>query len=171
MVTVPAVCPFGLVGVQRNWCHSGCHLSLGPYKLPVTIAAQPHRLRPLPPPQGLRYQSTPFLINHSSLTNTSYPFQTESTSLSFTSALEIEMCHGLPQITVPLPSRAEPCLFTLRPVTHTVGDFLNMLRCEDAGIDRAIVRTTQVSSYPDDENFQGQQTRALQGLKGLFLRQ
>ena len=44
-------------------------------------------------------------------------------------------------MTVPLPSRDEPCVFTLKPVTHTVGDFLEMLRQEDAGIDRAVVRT------------------------------
>jgi hypothetical protein len=51
------------------------------------------------------------------------------------------MEHGLPHITVPLPSRNEPCIFALRPVTHNVGDFLNMLRLEDPGIDRAVIRT------------------------------
>ena len=30
-----------------------------------------------------------------------------------------------------------------RPVTHNVGDFLNMLRVEDPGIDRAVIRTTE----------------------------
>ncbi|XP_031843792.2 mitochondrial calcium uniporter isoform X1 [Nomia melanderi] len=48
---------------------------------------------------------------------------------------------GLPKITVPLPSRNEQCVFTLKPITHTVGDFVKMLRKEDRGIDRAIVRT------------------------------
>lgn len=51
--------------------------------------------------------------------------------------------YGLPQFTVPLPSRNEPCVFTLKPVTHTIGDFLEMLRMEDAGIDRAVVRNTE----------------------------
>jgi hypothetical protein len=55
--------------------------------------------------------------------------------------VSVAMLHGLPQVTVPLPSRSEPCVFTLKPVTHTVGDFLAMLRHEDAGIDRAVVRT------------------------------
>ena len=55
----------------------------------------------------------------------------------------VEMDHGLPHITVPLPSRNEPCIFALRPVTHNVGDFLNMLRLEDPGIDRAVIRTTE----------------------------
>uniref|UniRef100_A0AAG5DGK6 Calcium uniporter protein n=2 Tax=Anopheles atroparvus TaxID=41427 RepID=A0AAG5DGK6_ANOAO len=46
---------------------------------------------------------------------------------------------GLPHVTVPLPSRNERCQFTLRPVTHSVGDFLEMLKVEDRGIDRAAV--------------------------------
>ena len=33
-------------------------------------------------------------------------------------------------------------MFTLKPVTHTIGDFLDMLRMEDAGIDRAVIRST-----------------------------
>ncbi len=55
----------------------------------------------------------------------------------------VEMEHGLPHVTVPLPSRNEPCIFALRPVTHNVGDFLNMLRLEDPGIDRAVIRTVE----------------------------
>ncbi|XP_012148867.2 mitochondrial calcium uniporter isoform X1 [Megachile rotundata] len=46
---------------------------------------------------------------------------------------------GLPRITVPLPSRQDQCVFTLKPITHTVGDFLRLLKREDRGIDRAIV--------------------------------
>lgn len=46
---------------------------------------------------------------------------------------------GLPQVTVPLPSRRERCRFTLRPISHTVGDFLKMLQEEDRGIDRIAV--------------------------------
>ena len=42
-----------------------------------------------------------------------------------------------------MQSRNEPCVFTLKPVTHTIGDFLEMLRMEDAGIDRAVVRNTE----------------------------
>ncbi len=38
--------------------------------------------------------------------------------------LHIALREGLPQLTVPLPSRNEPCVFTLKPVTHTVGDLL-----------------------------------------------
>lgn len=40
---------------------------------------------------------------------------------------------------VPLPSRNEKCQFALRPVSHNVGDFLQMLHAEDKGIDRATI--------------------------------
>lgn len=42
-------------------------------------------------------------------------------------------------MTVPLPSRKERCRFTLRPVSNTVGDFLQMLKAEDRGIDRVVI--------------------------------
>lgn len=51
----------------------------------------------------------------------------------------VKYVRGLPHITVPLPSRNERCQFTLRPVTHSVGDFLEMLKVEDRGLDRATV--------------------------------
>nr|CAD7196684.1 unnamed protein product [Timema douglasi]CAD7398515.1 unnamed protein product [Timema poppensis] len=53
----------------------------------------------------------------------------------------VEYFRGLPQVTVPLPSRKERCRFTLRPISNTVGDFLEMLRHEDRGIDRVTVNT------------------------------
>ncbi|KAK6641496.1 hypothetical protein RUM44_013208 [Polyplax serrata] len=53
----------------------------------------------------------------------------------------VEYYRGLPQITVPLPSRKEKCRFTLRPVSNTVGDFLGMLCSEDRGIDHIAVST------------------------------
>lgn len=46
---------------------------------------------------------------------------------------------GLPRITVPLPSRRENCSFTMKPITHTVANFLDMLKTEDRGIDRACI--------------------------------
>ncbi|XP_066991417.2 calcium uniporter protein, mitochondrial [Anabrus simplex] len=51
----------------------------------------------------------------------------------------VEYYRGLPQVTVPLPSRKERCRFTLRPISNTVGDFLDMLTHEDRGIDRVAV--------------------------------
>ncbi|TRY64014.1 hypothetical protein TCAL_05575 [Tigriopus californicus] len=65
---------------------------------------------------------------------------TSSPNFPTKATVSVEMKYGLPQITVPLPSRNEPCVFTLKPITHTVGDFLEMLQKEDAGIDRAVIR-------------------------------
>lgn len=60
----------------------------------------------------------------------------------------MNVCNGLPQLTVPLPSRRDLCRFTLRPVTHTVQDLVNHLTHEDHGIDRVVLRTTG-----DGENY------------------
>lgn len=43
--------------------------------------------------------------------------------------------HGLPVITLPLPSRKERCQFTVKPMTTTVGNFLRDVKSEDRGID------------------------------------
>ena len=54
-------------------------------------------------------------------------------------------------------------MFVLRPVTHTVGDLVEMLRQEDAGIDRVVVRnhsgvriaaTTVVQHLLEEPSFQ-----------------
>ncbi|XP_012275178.1 calcium uniporter protein, mitochondrial isoform X4 [Orussus abietinus] len=57
------------------------------------------------------------------------------------SEVAVSYYRGLPRITVPLTSRKEKCVFNLKPITHTVGDFLDMLKKEDPGIDRATVYT------------------------------
>lgn len=59
----------------------------------------------------------------------------------FSVDVTIEYHRGLPQITVPLPSRKERCRFTLKPISNTVGDFLEMLKKEDRGIDRVVCKT------------------------------
>lgn len=56
--------------------------------------------------------------------------------------IRVELRRGLPAVTVPLPSRRELCQFTLRPVTNTVGDFIDMLKTEDQGVDRVVVSGT-----------------------------
>merc|ERR1711976_993631 len=53
----------------------------------------------------------------------------------------VEVVQGLPHLTVPLPSRNEPCIFVLKPITHTIGDLAMMLKTEDHGIDRVIIRS------------------------------
>ncbi|KAK3089077.1 hypothetical protein FSP39_000592 [Pinctada imbricata] len=50
---------------------------------------------------------------------------------------------GLPVFTVPLPSRHEKCEFTLKPISNTVGDFLQYMEEEDGGIDRAVIYTAE----------------------------
>lgn len=65
-----------------------------------------------------------------------------SSSLAPQKINDIAIISGLPHITVTLPSRAEKCVFSLKPISHTVGDFLDMLRHEDKGIDRAVIKNT-----------------------------
>lgn len=60
----------------------------------------------------------------------------------------VEYHRGLPRITIPLPSRPEKCMFTLKPLTQTVGDFLEMLKTEDPAIVEAgITTTSNLHSY------------------------
>ncbi|XP_075791121.1 calcium uniporter protein, mitochondrial isoform X1 [Pelodiscus sinensis] len=47
--------------------------------------------------------------------------------------------NGLPVISVNLPSRRERCQFTLKPISDSVGVFLQQLQEEDRGIDRVAV--------------------------------
>ena len=55
--------------------------------------------------------------------------------------MTVKYVRGLPQVTVPLPSRRERCLFTLRPVTNNVGHFVEQLLREDHGIDRVVLKS------------------------------
>lgn len=57
----------------------------------------------------------------------------------FAGDVSVEYIHGLPHLTIPLPSRNEKCRFALKPVSHRVGDLIEMLKTEDRGIDRATI--------------------------------
>lgn len=59
--------------------------------------------------------------------------------IHFFTDVTVTYIRGLPHVTVPLPSRNEKCEFSLKPVSHSVGDFLHMLKSEDRGIDRATI--------------------------------
>ena len=59
--------------------------------------------------------------------------------VNLTEQVTVAFKSGLPIISIPLPSRRERCEFTLRPLTHTVRDFLEDLQAEDKGIERASV--------------------------------
>ncbi|KAM4703309.1 calcium uniporter protein, mitochondrial [Rhinophrynus dorsalis] len=50
--------------------------------------------------------------------------------------------NGLPVISVNLPSRRERCRFTLKPISDSVGVFLQQLQEEDRGIDRVAIYST-----------------------------
>ena len=57
------------------------------------------------------------------------------------SEVNVEYRNGLSVFSVPLPSRKESCEFVLKPVSHTVKDFVRFLQEEDKGIDRAAIYT------------------------------
>ena len=64
----------------------------------------------------------------------SAPAAGSSSALPSKTITEINIINGLPHITVPLPSRDEKCVFALKPISNSVGDFLDMLQHEDKGI-------------------------------------
>jgi len=53
---------------------------------------------------------------------------------------DVKIVNGLPQITIPLPSRNEMCVFHLKPVSDNVAEFIEMLKFEDRGIDSIFVK-------------------------------
>ena len=54
----------------------------------------------------------------------SNPTETANNPQSKPDGISINVRHGLPHLTVALPSRNEKCVFVLRPITHTIGDLL-----------------------------------------------
>ena len=57
--------------------------------------------------------------------------------------------HGLPMITLTLPTRRERCQFAVKPVVATVGAFLQDIQREDKGIVRVEVFATDGSKVSD----------------------
>ncbi|KAK2545107.1 Mcu [Columba livia] len=57
--------------------------------------------------------------------------------------------NGLPVISVNLPSRRERCQFTLKPISDSVGVFLQQLQAEDRGIDRVAIYSAGVPKKSD----------------------
>lgn len=60
----------------------------------------------------------------------------------FFSEVSVHYKNGLPIVSVPLPSRQEQCLFTLKPVTNTLSDFIKYVQEEDKGVDRVAAYST-----------------------------
>lgn len=61
--------------------------------------------------------------------------------------------NSLPVISVSLPSRRERCQFTLKPLSDSVGVFLQQLQAEDRGIDRVAIYSTGTASRPNRHHF------------------
>jgi len=51
--------------------------------------------------------------------------------------------NGYPVITVPLPSKGEDCDFMLQPLSDSVGNFIDYLKKEDGGVERASLYTKE----------------------------
>ncbi|XP_057649542.1 calcium uniporter regulatory subunit MCUb, mitochondrial isoform X1 [Chionomys nivalis] len=56
--------------------------------------------------------------------------------------------HGLPLVTLTLPSRKERCQFVIKPMVSTVGSFLQDLQNEDKGIKTAAITTAEGNEIP-----------------------
>ena len=65
----------------------------------------------------------------------------------FLTEITISYKHGLPLITLTLPSRKERCQFVVKPMLSTVGSFLQDLQNEDTGIRTAAIFTAGVYVY------------------------
>ncbi|XP_040332342.1 calcium uniporter regulatory subunit MCUb, mitochondrial isoform X6 [Herpailurus yagouaroundi] len=62
--------------------------------------------------------------------------------------ITINYRHGLPLITLTLPSRKERCQFVVKPMLSTVGSFLRDLQNEDKGVKTAAILTTDGREIP-----------------------
>ncbi|XP_066429923.1 calcium uniporter regulatory subunit MCUb, mitochondrial isoform X2 [Eleutherodactylus coqui] len=63
------------------------------------------------------------------------------------SDVTVQYNHGLPVITLTLPSRNERCNFTIKPMTTTVGQFFRDIQKEDQGIDKLAVISTDGTKF------------------------
>nr|XP_017202841.1 calcium uniporter regulatory subunit MCUb, mitochondrial isoform X3 [Oryctolagus cuniculus] len=70
--------------------------------------------------------------------------------------------HGLPLITLTLPSRKERCQFVVKPVLSTVGSFLQDLQSEDKGVTAAAILAA--------EHLNNEHTTEMENVKSLVHR-
>ncbi|XP_058801653.1 calcium uniporter protein, mitochondrial [Phymastichus coffea] len=71
----------------------------------------------------------------------------DKSSASVSPEVTVEYLRGLPRITLPLPSRSQKCMFTLKPLTQTIGDFLDMLKLEDPTVVNASITMSDSTTY------------------------
>ncbi|KAK0051830.1 calcium uniporter protein mitochondrial [Biomphalaria pfeifferi] len=62
-------------------------------------------------------------------------FRPLTTQVLYKTDVTVDYRDGLPVVTLPLPSRKDTCEFTLKPISQSVGDFIQFIKAEDGGID------------------------------------
>ncbi|KAI1719725.1 EF-hand domain pair domain-containing protein [Ditylenchus destructor] len=82
------------------------------------------------------------------------PENKASPAISDSGNLLIKFDHGLPTLSVPLPSRKENCQFILRPISDTVGTFCDNLIKEDNGIEIVALYNTDSTRISKSTNIQ-----------------
>ncbi|XP_024876555.1 calcium uniporter protein, mitochondrial [Temnothorax curvispinosus] len=117
---------------KETWCRRWWHIS----QRSVSLSASSYspKLNPLLMKQLKEPKAT-----EKEVKKTARVTSAEKEIESVGSEVIVAYHRGLPRITVPLPSRRERCSFTMKPITHTVGNLLDMLKTEDRGIDRACI--------------------------------
>ncbi|KAM5255840.1 calcium uniporter regulatory subunit MCUb, mitochondrial [Ctenodactylus gundi] len=78
---------------------------------------------------------------------TSYPSRPCATRVP-PDEITVNYRHGLPWVTLTLPSRRERCQFVVKPVLSTVGSFLQDLQNEDRGVKTAAILTADGGEIP-----------------------
>ena len=71
-----------------------------------------------------------------------FAFMPDDIAVRLLPELRLRYENGLPVVAVPLPSRRADCLFTLRPISATVGEFIQHIQDEDRGVDKVAVYNT-----------------------------
>ncbi|XP_060727807.1 calcium uniporter protein, mitochondrial [Tachysurus vachellii] len=83
-----------------------------------------------------------FLTPQGSMRTPTWQFQRLLCSPAASEEVTVVYQNSLPVISVRLPSRRERCQFTLKPLSDSVGIFLQQLQAEDRGIDRVAIYST-----------------------------
>ncbi|XP_076998678.1 calcium uniporter regulatory subunit MCUb, mitochondrial [Tamandua tetradactyla] len=108
-------------------------------RLPPTPGAR-SLARPLPP--------TPHILSVKLCGNQKYYQSYLYSTVLPPDEITVNYRHGLPLITLTLPSRKERCQFVVKPMLSTVGSFLQDLQNEDKGVKTAGVFTPDGSKIP-----------------------
>uniref|UniRef100_A0A8C8UEW0 Calcium uniporter regulatory subunit MCUb n=1 Tax=Peromyscus maniculatus bairdii TaxID=230844 RepID=A0A8C8UEW0_PERMB len=116
-------------------------LSLGRSRLLQTIRARDRACpRPRPP--------TPQVLYMKVYGNPKYYQALHYGTVTPPDEVTVNYRHGLPLVTLTLPSRKERCQFVVKPMLSTVGSFLQDLQNEDKGIKTVAVTTADGSEIP-----------------------